>query len=188
LGKDFRSIFDSLNTNNGALIQARVNPVLRNFASLRGSTQQNLGDRGLSGSSFADQSMRNIETDASTAEGDARAIATQESLAGRAGALSGISQTLSAQLGIDESTLNATFQKASMQAGLNNENYQVAATRLQQELASLGLSSQQIQQSINAWAQNQQNNLSGYLGQTGRIGTIGKIAGDVPKMFNIGGI
>jgi hypothetical protein len=158
------SLRDSLNTNNGAFIQARVNPITQRYGTLRASTQQNLNQRGLSGSSFYDQSMSNLNTDQGRDEGDARAQATMESIA--------------AQSGIDQNSLNAVLQKATLQAGLNNENYQVATTRLQQELASLGLGAQQIQQAMNAWAQNQQNNLAGYGLQTNRIGTIGKTIND----------
>lgn len=152
------SLRDSLSGNTGAFIQSRVNPVLQNFESLRGRTRENIGLRGLSGSSFADQSMRNIETDASRAEGDARSQATME--------------TISAQSGLDSNALQAVMQKATLQAGLNNENFQVASQRLQQELASLGLGSQQIQQFMSAWAQDQQNNLTGYSAQTQRISSL----------------
>lgn len=147
----------SIRDNQNGYIAARVNPVLKQFGTLRDTTQQKLGMRGLSGSSFADQSMRNIATDAATAEGDARALATQE---------------------VNQDTLNAVFQRATLQAGLNNENYQVATARLQQELASLGLDASQIGQAMQAWAQNQQNYLTGYAAQSQRIGTIGKIFND----------
>lgn len=138
----------NIRDNQSGYIAARVNPVLQRFGALRDTTQQKLGQRGLSGSSFYDQSMRNIETDASREEGDARALATMD---------------------VNRDELGAVFQRATLQAGLNNENYQVAQARLQQELASLGLSGQQIQQYMNAWEQNQQNYLTGFGLQSQRM-------------------
>lgn len=150
-----QSLRDSIGGESGAFIQSRVNPILQRFGRLRDTTQQNLGQRGLSGSSFADQSMRNIETDASREEGDARVKANME--------------IISAQAGLDKDMLGSVFQKASLQAGLNNENYQVAAARLQQELASLGLDAGQIGQLMQAWQQNQSNYLTGFHLQSERM-------------------
>lgn len=125
---------NSLAGNQGAYMQARVNPILQRFATLRGQTQQNLGMRKLSGSSFADQSMRNIDLDASRAEGDARALATNESAA----ALSGL----------DAAALEASSNKA-------NFGNTIAQQRLQQELSALGLGLNQNQQDLMAWQTDQ---------------------------------
>lgn len=150
-----QSLRDSLSGNAGAYMQARVNPVLQRFGTLRSQTQQDLGRRGLSGSSFQTQAMTNVDRDAATAEADARAQATME--------------TIAAQSGLDTNMLSAAMQRATLQAGLNNENYQVASARLQQELASLGLDAGQINQAIQTWQANQQNYLTGFHLQSERM-------------------
>lgn len=152
-----QSLRDSIGGESGAFIQSRVNPILQRFGRLRDTTQQNLGQRGLSGSSFADQSMRNIETDASREEGDARAQANMEIIA--------------AQSGLDSNVLSAAMQRATLQAGLNNENYQVAAARLQEELAGLGLSQAQIQQAMGQFNQGVNQVINNSLAQDNRFNT-----------------
>ena len=137
-----------LRGNQGAYMQARVNPVLQKFATLRGEQQQNLGLRKLGGSSFGEQSMRNLEMDATRSEGDARALATRET---------------------GDAELGAIVQRAAIQAGLNGENYQVAAMRLQEELAGLGLSKAQIDQMMGQHNQFVNQTVQNYLAQTDRF-------------------
>lgn len=137
-----QSLRDAYGANNGAYVQARVNPVLQRFGALQAQTQQSLGQRGLSGSSFQDQAMRNIQLDASLAEGDARALATNESF--------------NAMRGLNSDDLGAMFQRIQGQSALNGESNQIAQQRFAQEMAGLGMSQQQIQQMINEF-QNQQD-------------------------------
>lgn len=159
--------------SRGSYAQARVNPILERYASLRGRAQQDLGQRQIGGSSFGYNTMRDIESAAGREEGDARAIAERESF--------------DSLRGLNQDDLGAVMGRASAQAGLNNENYQVAAARLQQELASLGLSQAQIQQHMTTWAQEQNNNIAGYTAQTGRIAAVGKIFNDATQKAGGGG-
>jgi hypothetical protein len=151
-----QSLRDSLNANNGAFIQARVDPITRQFGTLRASTQENLGRRGLSGSSFYDQSMNNLATDQGLAEGDARANATMESIA--------------AQSGLDQGALSAAFQRATSQSQQNNESYAVAQQRLMGELAALGLDKDQIAQMMKQFSDQQAAELANYNALTNRLG------------------
>ena len=70
-------IQNSLMGNQGALMQARVNPVLERLAAGRGQLQRGLGQTGVRGT-FANQTMQNYDINAGRAEGDARAIAQSE--------------------------------------------------------------------------------------------------------------
>lgn len=109
-------------------MEARVRPVTERFGNLRTQTQQDLGRRGLAGSSLQIDALRNIDREAATAEGDARALATQE--------LAGFEAGLNAQ------ELQALNQQAAMRAQVTGESLEVAKMRLLQELSSLGLGSQ----------------------------------------------
>lgn len=180
---------DSLSGNNNAYVQARVNPITRQFGSLRAATQQNLGQRGLGGSSFYDQSMRNIATDQGLQEGDARAIAQNEALnaenqsiqasRGITSDISGVNKdvfnsqmsSLASQYGINSDELGAAFQRAASQSQLNNENYSVAQQRLTEELSALGLSKDQIAQMMGQYNTNVNQNIQNDLAQNDRART-----------------
>ena len=114
-----------LEGNQGAFMQARLNPLQEQIASRQGELQRGLGLRGLGGSSFGQQSLTNFATDAGRALGDAGALATQESL----GALTGV----------DSQTMNALNQQAQMMSQLYGIPIEVAKQRLEQELQSFGL-------------------------------------------------
>lgn len=77
---NFRGLFDQAGGNQGAYIQARVNPMEQQFAQQRGALERSLGLRGVSGSSFGDQSMTNFDIDSQRALGDARALATNDAI------------------------------------------------------------------------------------------------------------
>jgi hypothetical protein len=128
-------IRDSLAGNQGAFIQARVNPLLERFASLRGRVQQDMGQRGIGGSTFGYNTLRDLDTTASREEADARALATQE--------------TMGALRDVDADALSASQQYASFGNDQANQ-------RLAQELQALGLGQSQIQQMIGEF-QNQRD-------------------------------
>lgn len=131
------SLRDSFTGNQNAYMKARINPVLEKFSSLRGKVQQDMGLRGIGGSSFGYGTMRDIESQASREEADARALAERESF----DALSSINQN----------EISAAFANAQTLAGLNSENYDVAKSRLAEELSALGLGKEQISQAVGIW-------------------------------------
>ena len=114
--------------NAGALMEARVNPIRERFATLRGQVQQDLGLRGLGGSTFGHSALRDIDTTAAREEGDARALATNESL------------NFESQL--NEKELEAFNNKAMIMANIAGIPLEVAKARLAQEMAIFGIGSQ----------------------------------------------
>lgn len=125
VGDAFGRYINRLEGNEGALIQARVNPVLQARDSTLGRMRTSGGLRGLGGSSFLDQNLAGTSRDFARQEGDVRSIATQESINQQAGLL---------------------MNKIATQAQLNGESYQVAQQRMQNELAGMGLAQNQINQ------------------------------------------
>ena len=122
-------IRNQLLSNQGAFRQARVNPVAQAGATRRGELQANIGMRQIGGSSFADQSLSNLDFDTARQIGDASAIADAESL--------------SAVTGLDKDMLNAIIGRVQVEQNLNGFTNEVAQQRLQQELASMGLGTYQ---------------------------------------------
>lgn len=115
--------------NQGAYVNARVNPIRERFGNLRAQVQQDLGRRGLSGSSFMNDSLRDIDTQAGIQEGDARAIATQEAA------------QFENQLNAQE--LDALNQAAANRARVTGETLEVARLRVAQEMGILQLGTKQ---------------------------------------------
>ena len=74
-------LFNQAGGNQGAFVQARVNPLMQQIAQRQGQLEQSLGRRGVAGSSFGDQALNVFGLDSQRALGDARALATQEGLA-----------------------------------------------------------------------------------------------------------
>ena len=122
---DIRSTRASLAGNAGALREARLSPLREAIARRRGELTQSTGQRGLAGSSFAEQSLSNFELDAARQIGEASALADAD--------------TLSAQTGIDKDILNAIIGKIQIEANLLGLPASVAQQRLQEELAAFGL-------------------------------------------------
>lgn len=139
---NLRNLRGRFEGNEGAFQQARVNPLAQQVATRRGELTRSIGLRGVAGSSFGQQDITNFDIDTGRALGDARALATQESL----GALQGI----------DAQTAQTLFNQIGQQAQLNGESLQIAKDRLAQELAALGLGQQQIQTMVQAF-ESQQN-------------------------------
>lgn len=113
---------ESLLGNQGLFQRARVDPVRDILSRRRGQLTSGISQRGLSGSSFADQALSGFDVDAAREIGNASALADAESLY--------------AITGIDRDTLNVLIGKATVEAQQRGEDMQVARDRLQQELAS----------------------------------------------------
>ena len=124
--------------NEGAYMNARVNPIRERFGNLRAQVQQDLGRRGLSGSSFMTGSLRDIDTQAGIQEGDARALAINEAA------------QFENQLNTQE--LEALNQAAANRARVTGETLEIARARLAQEMGILSLgTNQQGSQSGTQW-------------------------------------
>ena len=123
-----KSLRDRFLGNQGAFMNARLNPIKQRFSMLRDQTQQGLGQRGLSGSTFMNEALTNVDTTAGRELGDAGALATQE--------------MATFESGLNAQELQAFNQKASMFAELNGVSLEVAKARLIQELETFKLGSQ----------------------------------------------
>ena len=87
-----RSLYNEAGGNQGAYIQARVNPLMQQIAQRQGQLEQSLGRRGVAGSSFGDQALNVFGMDSQRALGDARAMATNEALGMRSQLNNGLAQ------------------------------------------------------------------------------------------------
>lgn len=129
----FQNNYQSLMSNENPFIQARVNPLLQRAAAQRGDLQRSMVNRGLGGSSFYSQSLGNFERELAGAEGDQRALATQEAIVARR-------QALSDMVGIDSQIYNSALSSIQALQGLDTTEREIAAANLAQELSALGLS------------------------------------------------
>jgi len=115
--------------NRGALMQARINPVLQANAQRLGGLQRGLGQRNLGGSSFSNRALGDEASRGSRELGDATSLAEMESL--------------QALTGLDQNTINTVFQNAQIQAMLNGESADIARERAMIEIQALsGLGTQ----------------------------------------------
>jgi len=130
------NIISGLQGNQNAYVQARQNPLMQQQARALGSLQQGNALRGISGSSFANQSENNLNTDYGRAIGDQGALAVNDSL--------------SAQAGLYGNLYNAGVNNVAGQSALTNQYNQVGIQNLQQELAALGLSQANISGMVGA--------------------------------------
>jgi hypothetical protein len=131
----YQSLLNQAGGNQNAYVQAMVDPLQQQLAQRGGDLQQNLGLRGVAGSSFGNQELTNFGIDSQRALGDARAQATNQSINQQSGL---VGQQLGAQ--------QSNFQG---QQGLTQEQLQVANSNLQQELAALGIGNQGIDNLVN---------------------------------------
>lgn len=115
--------------NEGALMNARLRPVLENNAAMIGGVQRNIGLRGISGSSFADQALTNARTTAGRNESDARALGTQD--------------MASFEKNLTDSEYNAFNQKAQQLAAVTGMTLDIAKARLAQEMSIFQLGTNQ---------------------------------------------
>lgn len=154
LGESGKKLWDNSNSlrqryidNGGAFSDAYVRPLQEKVNLGRGELQRNLGMRGISGSSFGDQSLQNYDVRSEMALGDARSQAEM--------------MNLNAITGIDDQMAKNLFQRFSQQASLSQADANIAKDRLQQELSALGIGTQQQQlmiQAFEAWQSRGANN------------------------------
>jgi hypothetical protein len=77
---NLQGLYDQAGGNQGAFIQARVNPLQAQIAQNRGALERSLSQRGVAGSSFGNQALTSFDMDAGRALGDARALATNDAI------------------------------------------------------------------------------------------------------------
>lgn len=106
--------------NEGGYLKAVLDPIRERFSALRGQTQQDLGLRRLSGSTFANDSLRDIDTQASREEANASSLAKQE--------------LIRMESALNESELSALNQAAAQRAAVTGESLDVAKLRAAREL------------------------------------------------------
>jgi hypothetical protein len=155
------SIYGGLQGNQSPFIQARVNPLLQQQAQQTGQLQTSLGMRGLSGSSFGDQALTNLNTDYGRAIGDQAALATQD--------------TLNAQTGVAGQMFNAAGANNQQNMALDTSIQGTAGQDLAQELSALGLAPADIGAILNSGvlAGNAGQNYASNIGQS--IGSMGNL-------------
>jgi hypothetical protein len=153
---------ESLLGNQNAFITARVNPLEREYTQRQGEVQRNIGLRGLSGSSFGEQTLSSLANEKQTALGDARALATQESL-------------------------DSLAQVRAQQAQVAGYDATAARDRFQQELQALGLGQQQVTTLINAFESYQQREVTAGPYQTQHSGAVTGGMGGGGSMPSAGG-
>lgn len=125
-----RSLRSRYMGNQSAYADAQLNPLREQIAAGRGERIRSNSLRGISGSSFGDQSLANYD---STTGRDLRDATANVEM-----------QQLQALTGIDAQMMQQMFGRVEMQTRLNGESQEIAQARLQQELAALGLGLNQI--------------------------------------------
>lgn len=153
---NLRATRERLSGNQSPFIQARVNPLEQALTARRGELQRSISERGLGGSSFGEQAITGFTTDAERQLGDARALATQESLG--------------AMTGIDEGTLQALNQQAQIMSSMYGIPLDVAKQRLEQELQAFGLGKSQVSEGTTSQENGIIPGLSGLLKGAGSYG------------------
>ena len=89
--RNTRSRFEG---NQSAYMQSRINPFEQEYNKREGGLRESLGLRGVSGSSFGDQSMDSFATEKQRGIGDVRAQAEMENLQALTGIDSQMAETL----------------------------------------------------------------------------------------------
>ena len=115
--------------NESAYKQSLINPLLEQVTQRRGELTRNLGTRGMSGSSFGEQSLDSFETESGRALTDARAQAEFTNL--------------EALTGVDAQLAQNMFGKVSLQMQLTGMTLEEGKQRLVQEMGALGLGTEQ---------------------------------------------
>lgn len=127
-----RSLRNRFLGNQSDYAESQMNPLRQQIATRRGEVQRSIGNRGLGGSSFGEQSITSFDTESQRALQDASANVEM--------------QQLQALTGIDAQLTQQMFGKISTQAQLNGESQAIVQARLKQELSALGLG--QAQQEV----------------------------------------
>ena len=129
----YDDLYKELQSNSNPFIQARVDPLRASIAQNRGELQRGQGLRGVGGSSFANDELSKFDFTANRELGNATSTATQEALGARTNTLGSIGN-------LNTSTLAGNSQVSNNLNTLNTNRNTVARDRINQELASLGLS------------------------------------------------
>lgn len=155
--------------NEGAYIQAAVDPILQQGNQAIGAYTAGAGLRGLGGSSFLGNQLSAMGTDLGRSVADAKAQA--------------VAQNLGFETGLQGNILGAQQQQGQFGMQTSGALDQVSQQRLSQELSSLGLGQSEIAQLMNAF-QNQQGRALGLQGQ--QLGGVGMLT-DIFKAMRGGG-
>lgn len=141
--------------NQSAYIKSQTNPLEQELAQRQGGLERSNSLRGISGSSFGEQSMTNFGVEKERAISDTRAKAEMENL--------------QALTGIDAQMAQTLFEKAEQMSKLTGMDNQIANDRFKQELAALGLGKEQTEIMIKAFEDHQKRQLEGgpYFSSTG---------------------
>lgn len=116
LGK-VQSLYGQAGANQGGYVQSVTDPVRKAAASAIGNETLNQGLRGIRGSSFGEQNLAAITTDAGRQIADATAKATQESLGLQSGLAGQELTTAGAQSGLSAQNLQAAELARQARAG-----------------------------------------------------------------------
>lgn len=122
---NLQGLFDQAGGNQGAFVQARVNPLMQQIAQGRGSLERDLGRRGVAGSSFGNQALSGFDMDSGRALGDARAMATNDAI-NQQGSLqqlmfgggNNLLQQELAGLGLGQENIQLLLQRAGLRSDL----------------------------------------------------------------------
>lgn len=162
-------LYGQLQGNQNALVKAAQDPLRQSQAQQAGALQMDLGQRGLSGSSFGNAALTNLNTDYGTAIGNSGANALQSSLG--------------AQLGVAGQQFGAA--QSANQGGLVLDQQQqgVAGQNLAQELSALGLTQADIGSILNAGALGA-SATNAYAQNIGRgVGSLGQLATGLSRYY-----
>ena len=140
--------------NESQFMQSALNPIRQAGASQFGALTKDLGRRGITGSSFANNQIGNFQAQQGRTLSDATAQIQQQQIAQR--------------LGIDESLLNASTGLINNFGQLDQQTQAIYAQQAAEQLNLLGLSQQQTAAMMQPLGLQMQNNQQFYdtLGRT----------------------
>lgn len=123
----FNTLYRQIGNGANSLRNARLNPLRQQIASGRGALTQNLGRRGILGSSFGNAALSDFEINSGRALGDANALATNDIINQRRGVLDSI---LGSQTNLGVANIGANAQRDVANTNLRGTQYS-ADSRLQ---------------------------------------------------------
>lgn len=129
INSNLSGIQNRFRDNASGFFQAVTNPVREAAAQSLGAAERNVGLRGLGGSSFGQQTIDNARFTGSRNVADAEALARM--------------QQLTAEAGLNEQQSSLLMKEITSQAQLMGIPLSVALARLQQELSTFQLGTQQ---------------------------------------------
>ena len=135
----YQDLLNRYTGNQSDYLQSVLRPVTQQYGTLRAQTQQDLGRRGLGGSSFATAQMSDLARQQGIAESDVTAQAKQQQFGFESNLLN---QSLQFQNSLNTQELQALTNAAQQRATVTGESLDVAKARLLQELGVFGLGTQ----------------------------------------------